>query len=299
MNIAIAGGTGFIGQHLTRALTARGDMVYILTRSPEKYQNTNNITFIGWLKEGNQPEKQLPKLDGIINLAGDSLFGYWTKAKKDKIYQSRINATYAIIDLIEKLPTKPDVLINASAVGYFGISETNTFTEQSTAIGDDFLAEVTKAWEETALQAQSYGVRTVIARLGIVLGSKGSLPMITLPFHLFIGGRLGSGKQWVSWIHIQDVVRLFLYALDHPSIDRALNLTAPTPVQNKELAQTIATTLHRPNWFAIPSFLLRTLLGEMSMLIISGQKVIPEKARQFGYQFQYETITEALAEIYD
>ncbi len=299
MNIAIAGGTGFVGKHVTKALTERGDSVYILTRSPNKYKSNQQVSYIGWLHDDFHPEQHLPKLDAIINLAGDSLFGYWTKAKKDKIYQSRINATYAIIDLIRKLSEKPEVLINASAIGYFGTSDTKTFTEQSEEQGNDFLAEVTEAWEETALQARSFGVRTVVARLGVVLGEEGALPLIAIPFRLFAGGKIGSGKQWVSWIHIKDVVGLLLYAIDHKHVERTLHLTAPSPVQNKELAQALAKTLNRPSWFPTPSFLLRTLLGEMSILVVDGQKVLPEKAIESGYHFHHATIEQALAEIYN
>ncbi|MGP4042553.1 TIGR01777 family oxidoreductase [Gracilibacillus sp. D59] len=299
MNIAIAGGTGFVGKHVTKALIDRGDTVYILTRSPEKFHSNEQVSYVGWLKDNYHPEHQLPKLDGIINLAGDSLFGYWTKTKKDKIYQSRINATYAIIDLIKKMPEKPEVLINASAVGYFGTSNSKTFTEQSEEKGNDFLAEVTEAWEKTALQARSHGVRTIVARLGVVLGKEGSLPLMAMPFRLFAGGKIGSGKQWVSWIHIEDVVGLLLFALDNKTIDRTLHLTAPNPVQNKELTQALAKALNRPNWFPTPSFLLKAILGEMSILVIDGQKVLPEKAIESGYHFHHARIEHALTEIYN
>ncbi|WP_058306033.1 TIGR01777 family oxidoreductase [Gracilibacillus massiliensis] len=299
MNIAIAGGTGFVGEHLTKALTSRGDAVYILTRSPEKYLNTALVKYVGWLSDQSQPEKELPKLDGIINLAGDSLFGYWTKSKKDRIYQSRINATYAIDKLIDNLEAKPEVLINASAVGYFGTSDEKTFTEQSEEQGNDFLAEVTDAWEKTALQIKSHNVRTVLARFGVILGKEGALPLMALPFRFLVGGKIGSGYQWVSWIHIEDVVGMLLFALDNPNVENAFHLTAPNPVRNKELSASLADVLNRPNWFPTPSFLLKTGLGEMSILIVDGQKVLPEKALEFGYQFNYPTIDEALKEIYN
>ncbi|SHN28533.1 TIGR01777 family oxidoreductase [Gracilibacillus kekensis] len=299
MNIAITGGTGFVGEHLTKALTSRGDVVYILTRSPKKYINTSFVKYVGWLSDESQPENELPELDGIINLAGDSLFGYWTKTKKDKIYQSRINATYAIDKLIANLENKPKVLINASAVGYFGTSDEKTFTEQSQEQGNDFLAEVTDAWEKTAMQIRSHNVRTVLARFGVILGEEGALPLMSLPFRFLVGGKIGSGNQWVSWIHIDDVVGMLLFALDHPKIENVLHLTAPNPVRNKELSASLAHVLNRPNWFPTPSFLLKAGLGEMSILIVDGQKVLPEKALEFGYKFNYSTIDEALKEIYD
>ncbi|UOQ84585.1 TIGR01777 family oxidoreductase [Gracilibacillus salinarum] len=299
MNIAIAGGSGYVGKNLTSALTNNGDNVYILTRNPDQHHNQKKVTYVGWLNEEYQPEKQLPAIDVIVNLAGDSLFGYWTKTKKDKIFQSRINATYALIDLIKKMNTKPEVLINASAVGYFGTSQEQTFTEFSEEKGHDFLAEVTQAWEQTAIEARSYGVRTVIARLGVILGKEGALPLMAMPFRLFIGGKIGSGRQWVSWIHIDDVVGLIRFAMDNKKVNKSFHLTAPQPVQNKQLARTLASVLSRPNWFPTPKFLLQTVLGDMSILVVDGQKVIPEKALDFGYDFHYPTIETALKEIYE
>lgn len=299
MKIVITGGTGFVGKHLTEAFISRSDTVYILTRSPEKRQDTERVKYIGWLKPNFSPEKELPAVDAIINLAGDSLFGYWSKSKKEEIYESRMDATHAIINLIKKLPKKPEVLINASAVGYFGTSETKTFTEESDENGDDFLAEVTKSWETAALQARDYGVRTVIARFGVILGREGALPLMALPFRLFIGGKIGSGSQWVSWIHIKDVVGLCLFALDHEKIKDVLHVTAPEPVQNKELSQVLANSLKRPNWLPAPAIMLKMILGDMSILVVKGQKVIPEKALSLGYSFQYPTVDKALADIYN
>ncbi|UOQ48831.1 TIGR01777 family oxidoreductase [Gracilibacillus caseinilyticus] len=299
MNIVIAGGTGYVGKNLTTALTNNGHNVYILTRNPDQHHNQEKVTYIGWLNEEYQPEQQLPDIDAIVNLAGDSLFGYWTKTKKDKIFQSRINATYALIDLIKKMNTKPEVLINASAVGYFGTSQDQTFTEFSEEKGNDFLAEVTQAWEQTAVEARSYGVRTVIARLGVILGKEGALPLMAMPFRLFVGGKIGSGKQWVSWIHIDDVVGLILFAIHNKEVNKAFHLTSPQPVQNKALARTLGIVLHRPNWFPTPTFLLKTVLGDMSILVVDGQKVLPEKAMDLGYEFNFPTIEMALNKIYE
>lgn len=298
MKIIITGGTGFVGKHVTEALISRSDTVYILTRSPDKHQNTEKVKYIGWLKPEFSPEKELPEVDAIINLAGDSLFGYWSKSKKEEIYNSRMDATQAILDLIQKLPRKPEVLINASAVGYFGTSETKTFTEESTEKGDDFLAEVTTSWEALALQAKDAGVRTVIARFGVILGREGALPLMALPFRFFVGGEIGSGRQWVSWIHINDVVGLCLFALDHKKVTGVLHVTAPEPVQNKVLSQVLADTLKRPNWLPVPAVMLKMILGDMSALVAEGQKVIPEKALSLDYMFQYPTIDKALADIY-
>ncbi|WP_163539979.1 TIGR01777 family oxidoreductase [Gracilibacillus sp. YIM 98692] len=298
MNVVIAGGTGFVGKHITRSLINRGDHVFILTRYPKKYQNSSQVTYVGWMGANQEPESELSNIDAIINLAGETLYGYWTKGKKDKIFQSRINTTYAIIELIRKMEHKPRVLINASAVGYFGTSKSKTFTESSPDKGDDFLAEVTQAWEKTAFQAKAEGVRTVIARLGVVLGEEGALPFMTLPFKFYAGGKIGSGEQWVSWVHIEDVVSLVLYALDNPIIKDVYHITAPNPVQNDELSEEIAQSLNRPNWLTTPAFLLKRVLGEMSILVADGQKVLPQKAIDLGYPFQYPTIDKALRHIF-
>lgn len=298
MNIAIAGGSGFVGKHLTDALTKKGHHIYILTRSPNRYTNTNSITYIGWLKSSFHPEKELPRLDGIINLAGDSLFGYWTKAKKERILTSRIHATKQLINLISKMDRKPEVFINASAIGFYGTSETDIFTEQTTEPGNDFLARVTDEWELPARQAEALGVRTVRARIGVILGDGGALPKMSLPFKGFIGGRIGSGEQWMSWIHIDDVVGLFSYILTNENIEGPVNITAPNPIRNKDFSKILAQVLNRPYWLHVPSTVMERLLGEMSLLLLEGQYVIPDKALIHNYVFQYPTLKASLRNIF-
>ncbi|SER58365.1 hypothetical protein SAMN04487944_106142 [Gracilibacillus ureilyticus] len=298
MKIAIAGGTGFVGKHLTRKLTERGDTIYILTRHPERYHDTDKVRYIGWLKKGKQPDKQLPKLDAIINLAGDSLFGYWTKSKKDRIYQSRINATYEINELIRNMNEKPEVLVNASAIGYFGTSTYHTYTESDNESGNDFLAEVTEAWEDTAQQAKAEGVRTVITRFGVILGTEGALPLMALPFKFYIGGRIGTGDQWISWVHIKDVVDMIIFSIEHPHIEGPLHVTSPNPVTNREMSKKLAEVLGKPNWLPVPRILLKILLGEMSILVVKGQKVLPEKAALSGYNFNHPDVKDALSKIF-
>ncbi|MRH44654.1 TIGR01777 family protein [Aquibacillus halophilus] len=297
MKIAITGGTGFVGKQLTDELVKQKHDVYILTRSPERHQDTSQVRYVGWLKEEYHPEQELPQLDAIVNLAGDSLFGYWTKTKKDRILSSRIKATENVVDLIKQMEKKPQVLVNASAIGYYGTSTTDSFTENTTASGDDFLAHVTKKWEQTAKAAESYGVRTVYARFGIILGSEGALPMMTMPFKLMVGGKVGTGQQWMSWIHISDVVGLILFAINNNQIEGALNAVAPNPVRNKEFSQMIAKVMHRPYWLPAPSFAMKTVLGDMSMLVLKGQHVIPEKATLQHYSFNYPTLEDALENI--
>jgi uncharacterized protein len=297
MNILIAGGTGFVGTHLTARLQNNDNQIYILTRNPDKYEETNQVRYIRWLHDEDQPLAHLPTIDAVINLAGDTLFGYWTKSKKDRIYQSRINATYELIELMRQMPVKPNVFINASAIGYYGTSQSLEFTERSPDKGNDFLAEVTEAWEKTALEATSMDIRTVLARFGVIFGEDGALPLMAKPFQYYIGGRIGNGEQWVSWVHIDDVVGLIQFALTE-QIKGPLNVTAPHPVTNRQLSEQLANVLHRPNYLPVPSFAIKTLLGEMSILITAGQKVLPEKAMQHHYSFNYTNVHDALRSIF-
>ncbi|GAA5417838.1 epimerase family protein SA0724 [Paraliobacillus ryukyuensis] len=298
MNIAIAGGTGFVGTKLTSLLTNAGHHVYILTRSPEKFSNTNAITYVGWLKEGMQPESELQDCDAIINLAGESLFGYWTEEKKQRILSSRVEATNRVIELIQALENKPNVLVNASAVGFYGTSDQKTFTEQTTTAGNDFLAYVTKKWENTANKAAAFDVRVIHARLGIVLGETGTLSLMSLPFKFFVGGPIGSGEQWLSWIHVDDVVRMLLFAIEEKNVTGPMNVTAPKPVRNKVFSQQLASVMHRPNKIKVPSFVIKTLLGEMSILVVEGQAVLPNKALSHDFRFRYDDLDVALQAIY-
>ncbi|GGM29814.1 epimerase family protein YfhF [Paraliobacillus quinghaiensis] len=298
MNIAITGGTGFIGKNVTELLVAEGHHVYILTRSPEKHQGTEYIHYVGWLSDRFKPEQALVDCDAIINLAGESLFGYWTTEKKERIISSRIKVTNRVIDLIKAMKKKPEVLINASAVGYYGTSTTEMFTEETTENGNDFLAKVTKQWEDTAKQASELGVRVVYARLGIVLGNEGTLPLMALPYKLFVGGKIGSGEQWISWVHVKDVAHIILFAIENSKINGPLNITAPKPVQQKVFSKHLAKKLRRPDWLPVPTFFLRTLLGEMSILVVNGQAVLPKKIEAHGYHHNYPDIEQALTAIY-
>lgn len=244
MNVLIAGGTGFIGNHITNELTKRNDQVFILTRHVNKYNDNENVKYISYDNVLNE----LPTIDVVINLAGESLFGYWTKQKKEKILQSRINATTKLIELIKQMDKKPKTFISASAIGYYGTSDERIFTEQTTESGDDFLATVTRKWETTAKEAEQLGIRTVYTRFGIVLDRKnGALPLMTLPVKTFVGGKIGSGKQWMSWIHIDDCVKLLLFAIDHESISGPLNITAPNPKRNNEFTKMLGETLITAN----------------------------------------------------
>ncbi|QKY68259.1 TIGR01777 family oxidoreductase [Lentibacillus sp. CBA3610] len=292
MNIMITGGTGFVGRHLTKALTEEDHHVYILTRSPEKHTNTEKKTFISY----NHSVEGMPAIQAVINLAGESLFGYWTEKKKESIRTSRINTTRQVVQMMDQMETKPDVFISGSAVGFYGTSEDLIFTENTTQSGDDFLAEIVMEWEQTAKQAEELGIRTVFMRFGIILGKEGALPLMKLPVKMFAGGRIGNGEQWISWIHVEDVVGLIQFCLFNQHINGPVNVTAPHPKRNKDFTHVLAKVLRRPDWIPAPSLPIRTVLGQMSLLILEGQYAFPQKAKENDFSFVYPYLQEALQE---
>lgn len=300
MKIAITGGTGLVGKALANEWIKHGAEVYILTRNSTRNTNTSQLKYVQWQNDGDQPELSLEGVDVIVNLAGESInAGRWTEAQKKRILDSRIYSTVAVIDIIKKLIAKPKVLINASAVGYYGTSTTQTFTEYDTEAGTDFLAHTVQEWEKTAMIAAELDVRTVCCRFGIVLDEKeGALPRIALPYQLFAGGTVGSGEQWVSWIHLNDAVRALMFVAENEQISGPVNFTAPEPIKMKGFGKVLGKVLHRPHWIPAPSFALKLLLGEMSMLVLEGQKVLPKKLEQHGYTFQYRDLQSALQQIY-
>lgn len=293
MNILITGGTGFIGKNLTGSLIEQGHHVFILTRTPSNYKDSNHITHINY----NYPVNKLPSIYAVINLAGESLFGYWTTSKKEAILASRIETTKNITQFIEQMKVKPAVFISGSAVGYYGTSNDLIFTENTMESGSDFLADVVTKWENTAKEVERLGIRTIYARFGVVLGQDGALPLMTLPVKLFVGGRIGRGEQWISWIHIKDVVDLLIYCLTNEEIAGPLNLTAPHPIRNKDFIKKLAEISNRPYSLPTPALLMRIVLGEMSELITKGQFVLPKKAIANHYQYSYPNLHEALKNI--
>lgn len=297
MEIAISGGTGFIGKALALYLASNGHTVYILTRQLRVNHSPSNIQYIKW--DAADSKFPLPSIDVVINLAGESINnGRWTKKQKERIVNSRLQTTQGLIKQLQMLPQSPHTFINASAIGYYGTSETETFTENHLQPGNDFLATTVKLWEEEASKAATLGIRTVYTRFGVVLGKDGgALPKMLLPYQLFIGGTIGSGNQLLSWVHLEDVVRMIDFAIHTKEVNGALNVTAPHPVTMKEFGKTIAKVMHRPHWLPVPAFALKTLLGEMSTLILQGQNVLPQKAIQHGYTHSYDTLEHALQNI--
>lgn len=296
MIVAIAGGTGFVGKALIDELIKQGHEVRVLTRKGQSPQT--GIKWVSWLKKGDQPEKELEGIDALINLAGESInSGRWTNERKERLLSSRLTATRECRRILQQLKEKPKVFINASAV------EAERVTDDQKPLldfkGMEFLATLAHRWEQEAAKAEELGIRTVFARFGIVLGAKeGALPRMVLPYRLFVGGTVGSGNQWVSWIHIADVVGLLLFALDHPQIRGPLHMTAPHPVTMNEFGKTIGKVLHRPHWMPVPSFALKLALGEMSLLVLDSSYVLPEKALAMGYTFRYPYLEDALRNMF-
>lgn len=301
MKILISGGTGLIGKALVKNLIKTGDQVFVLTRSKDGLEDSDSIKYIEW--DARSSESLIPYLknfNAVINLAGDNIGnGYWTKAKKERIINSRVQAGNALSRAIIDSGNKPDVFIQASGVGYYGASLDETFDELS-PIGNGFQADVAYKWENSSAELDSTGVRRLIIRMGIVLDAKsGALPLMVLPFKMFVGGPIGSGRQYVSWIHLQDNIRAIDFVMRNDKIIGAVNLTAPTAYTNKEFGKIIGKVSHRPYWFPVPSFGLKLVLGEKSELVLEGQKVKPGKLLEHGFQFKYPDLESALRSIYN
>lgn len=300
MNILLSGGTGFAGKSITKLLTEKGHDVFILTRNPDK-KNQPHVTYIKWLSDGAAPEKELPKIDAIINLAGESINnGRWNDEQKKKIYDSRMETTDEILRLIRAFEETPSVLVNASAIGIYPPSETKIYTEASNERGDDFLAETVVDWEHKAKLAEDEGVRVVCARFGIILGKDdGALPNIVLPYKMMAGGTVGSGRQWLSWVHHEDVARAVWHAIEDETLEGPVNVTAPNPMKMKDFGKTVGTVLNRPHWMPVPGFALKVALGDKSSLVLEGNKVLPKVLEEHGFTFKYPLLHDALKEIYN
>jgi hypothetical protein len=302
MNIVIAGGTGFVGGALTDALIARGDKPALLTRDPEAAQarwGAKAAVSVWDGKTAGEWTKTLDGADAVINLSGASIAsGRWTPARKLLLIKSRLDSTRALVSAVSGAAKRPRVLVNASAVGFYGEAPAGPSTEDS-AQGRDFLAALCGQWEREALAAEPLGVRVVLARFGVVLEEGGgALAKMALPFKLFAGGPLGSGRQGFPWIHRGDVVGAILFALDHGNLSGPVNFAAPGALNNREFSAALGRALGRPSWAPAPAFALKLALGEMAGMLLGGQTVAPVKLLAAGYEFKHETADSALAAIY-
>ncbi|MEN9204807.1 MAG: TIGR01777 family oxidoreductase [Thermostichales cyanobacterium DRC_bins_46] len=302
MRVTVLGGSGFVGQGLIPSLLAAGHQVQVLTRDPQSAAKRlpTAVTVTGYHPlEPSTWANALAGSQGIINLTGESLAGTrWTAERKAAIQRSRITVTEALVTAIRSLEEKPEVVINSSAIGYYGPRGDEDVDETSPP-GRGFLAEVCQAWEAAAQPLQELGVRLLIVRTGIVLGPGGGvLAQLTPIFQAFLGGPVGSGQQWFSWIHRQDLVNQMLFALDHREVQGVWNGTAPHPVRMVEFCQTLGQVLARPSWLPVPGLALELLFGEAAQVILTGQKVLPRRPLEAGFSFQYPELLPALQQIF-
>ena len=302
MKYLITGGTGFIGSALLRALSAAPCEIVVLTRQPRPAARMNEarIRFVPWdAHSAGAWCGEMETTDVVINLAGKNLASSrWTERVKRELAASRIDATQALVSAMTTAAAKPSIFISASAVGYYGDCGDGDVSEQSPP-GSGFLSDLTVRWESAAAAAAGIGVRVVTPRMAIALGGGGgALPKMAFPFYFMAGGHLGSGRQIVSWIHIDDLVRAILFPIGRDSFSGPYNCSAPHPVTMKQLCAAIGRALHRPSWTNVPSFALKAALGEASEMLLTGQKALPEKLCDAGFQFQFENVEDALDTIY-
>jgi hypothetical protein len=309
MNVTVAGGTGFLGRTIVRSLVEDGHRVTVLSRRPDATAPAGAKVMV-WSVDtqvnqanGGDWQTALVESDAVINLSGAPLAGRrWTESYRDTILKSRIAATRALVKTMLDGLGRPRVFLSASAVGYYGpcgdeyLSDVDPTRHEP---GDDFLAGVCRAWEAEAQVAEASGARIVLLRTGLVLGvDGGALPELARPFRLFFGGPLGSGTQWMPWIHADDVAGLVRHLLHHPELAGPVHLTAPSPVRNRTFARELGRVLRRPSVFPAPGFVLRPLLGEMAQaLLLSGQRAIPDAALGSGYRFRYGDLADALGQL--
>lgn len=306
-NVVIAGGTGFIGSNLARSLHRSGTSVTILTRTPSATPPHPGISVQSWdpTSPVSSPdlspwERTLISADLVVNVCGDPVVSRWTADNRQRLISSRTGPTSALVSAIKRIPaeTRPKCLVNASAVGYYGTSTDAVFDETSAApAADDFLSDLCVAWEKAATEAipEIPGVRVVIVRIGVVLGVGGGAMARMLPaYQFFAGGPIGSGEQWVSWVHIDDLVRVITAAGEREGMSGVYNGTAPRAVRMREMAQALADALGRPNLFPVPGFVLKAAFGEGASVVLEGQHVKPKRLLEEGFEFKYADIASAM-----
>jgi uncharacterized protein (TIGR01777 family) len=281
VNVTITGGSGFLGKRLAQRLLETKHTVRAVSRKS---------------MEAGLFDDDLASADAVVHLAGEPVAQRWTEAVKKRIYDSRVEGTRHLVNALSRQSQRPRVLVCASAVGYYGSRGDQILTESSSP-GVDFLARVVVGWEEAAQLAESLGLRVVRLRFGMVLGQGGALARLLPPFRFGLGGKLGSGHQWMAWIHIDDAVNLILFALDYAAVRGAVNATAPHPVTNEEFTGRLAIELHRPAIIPVPVFALKLAFGEMSEVLLASQRVLPTVAKSAGFRFQYSDLQTALANV--
>lgn len=297
MRVGITGATGFIGRALIKALRARGDSVVAFSRSAAKHRALFGDG-VEVLPLDELSPSVMSRLDAVVNLAGEPVSaGRWSDARKDAILRSRVDVTGAVVRAMAGASPRPKALVNASAVGFYGPCGDDEIDERSPA-GDDFLAHVCREWEAAAEAATELGVRVVRARIGVVLGDGGGALEQMLPaFKMFVGGPVGSGRQYLPWIHRDDVVSMLLFALDRDDLRGAMNATAPEPARFKDFAKELGAALSRPSWLPVPGLALKIAFGELSEVLLTGQRAVPRVALASGYAFKFPSLREALRDL--
>ena len=299
MNVLITGGSGLIGRALTKSLLADGHKVWTLTRSPERVVLPLGVTALGW--DGRTARgwgETVNEMDAVVNLAGVNLASWpWTEARKQSLWNSRVWAGQAVTEAIRLARKKPSVLIQSSGINHYGLR--GGIATEGTPPGDDFLARLTVAWEFSTQPVEELGVRRVVIRTSVVLARESIImKLMELPARLFFGGRLGSGRQALPWIHSADEVGAIRFLLEDEQARGPYNLTAPSATSNADFMRTLANTLHRPYWFPVPAFLMRLPLGGMSVLVLEGRPAEPKRLQEAGYRFQFPRLEEALKNLY-
>jgi len=301
VNIFMTGGSGFVGSSLIRALLTEGHRLTILTRSIKNCDKFINVPGVS-LIEGDPGKKgdwqnYVSRHECLINLAGESIFSRWTEKRKRLIWESRVLTTRNLIDAIEQNQGKKITLFSASGVGYYGFSKNKDFHE-GMGPGNDFLARLAKEWENEAVKASQKGIRVIPMRFGMVLGKNGGgIARMAPLFRCCLGGRIGNGKQWVSWIHIKDLVNALLFLINKPALSGPVNFTSPNPVKNKNLVESLATALHRPAFLPVPGLMLKLVWGELASVLLNGQRALPRTLLENGFTFSFPEIDGAVGNL--
>jgi uncharacterized protein (TIGR01777 family) len=296
MKLVITGASGFIGTALCQQLLQQGHTLTLFTRGAPREPNTGVKRWHHWTPGTLRDwDSELDGVDGVINLAGEPIAEIkWSATQRRRLEKSRVDSTHVLVQGCAKAKHTPKFLINASAVGYYGPHGDEIITEEAPA-GADFLSQLCLNWEAEAMRAERLGMRVVRLRTGIVLGrGGGALEKMVPPFKWFTGGPLSSGKQWMSWIHLEDQVRLILYLVENQQAAGPINATAPNPARNKDFSRALGKVLHRPSWMPVPGFILRIGLGDMADMLLTGQRVLPAAAQKLGFEFRYPNLPEAL-----
>lgn len=299
--VVVTGATGLIGKQVCKQLIERGYELVVFTRSPDVARRSipGAASYVQWTAAENGPwTSAIDGVYGVINLAGASLFGKrWTEEYKREIRESRTLSTRGLVNAILAATNKPAVFVSGSAVGYYGFHGAEPLDESAPA-GSDFLARVCVDWENEALRAETVDVRTVMMRTGVVLAKdEGALPLMLLPFKMLSGGPVGSGNQWLSWIHIEDIVGLILLALENEGVRGALNGTAPEAMTNRDFSAALGRSYGTPSWLQVPGFAIKAVVGELGDMILEGQRVVPRKSQELGYTFRFPTVAAALGDL--